>query len=252
LRKIPVGTVIGQKAPSGWSNIVIVATPMLTPDVEREAPRTASHYAQMFKFVVLADVGGTPGRYRLNNVARGFAVEIKGRDTIVDGDKTFGADLGMFGKRILTENEAHVDADVLQVVRGETFFVFDAQAVMRRGNDHVNMVMRHALVVVPETGKLGTFVWLLDKSGPEYKPAERAVQLLPDNMREPRYLSVKRDKFTLGIPTADAFALQRVPQGRPIAYTPELAAAASPRTITAAGAARLEAVLRETFRRTAP
>jgi hypothetical protein len=245
LDRIPVGTVIGQQPPRGWSNLVLFAVPTLTREDEREAPRTASHFAQMFKFTVLANVarrGDGKAPFYLERVARGFATTVGGRQVIINGRDTLGADLGLFGRRILDENEKILDEDVRQVVRTATMLIFDAQAVMRRDNDHVNMIVRHAILVDPASGGLYTLVWLLTR---DYQPAERAIQLLPNGMREKRMLSVKRDKFSvLGIPERDAFALRQIPQGKAIAYTDGLKAAACVRTFEEATVPRIEEILR--------
>ena len=100
--------------------------------------------------------------------------------------------------------------------------MFDAQATMRQGAEHVKMVNRHAILVDPATGKVHTFVWLLTKTRDAYDFADKAMQMLPENMREARMLSVQRDKFVLGIPSADAFALWRIPQGKEVSYSAEM------------------------------
>jgi hypothetical protein len=172
---------------------------------------------------------------------------MRGRETNVFSADTRGATMGMFGTRILGENEKIVDQDVNQVARTSSMFIFDAKSVMRVGTDHVKRVMRHATVVAPDTGKLATFVWLLADDGRGgYAAAEPAMQLLPPDMREARYLSVKRDKFTLGIPSPDAFALVRIPQGTPVPYTPAVQRLATLKTFTPDQVVELEAALRAT------
>jgi hypothetical protein len=70
------------------------------------------------------------------------------------------------------------------------------------------------------------------------------MQLLPPSMREARFLSVKRDRFFLGIPSSDAFALMRIPQGTPITYTPQLQGLASVKNFTRESVLSLESALR--------
>jgi hypothetical protein len=248
LPRITPGTVIpADGPPQTWSHLILFATPTLTPADLKDAPKTASEYARMFKFTLLANLKKNPqsNRYNLDVVGRGFAINIRGRETIVDAANTFNADLGIFGKRILDENEKILDNDVRIVARTETMWLFDAQAVMLQGREHTKMVVRHAIVVNPQSGQLATFVWLLAKDrGGDYVAAEQAMQLLPANMREERLLSVKRDKFFLGVPAADAFALVRIPQGRAVAYNPGLQRLAATRQFTAQQALDLEGQLR--------
>lgn len=240
LPRIPAGTVIGKGTPDGWSHFVMIAIPTLTPEDRRDAPKIAAHYAQMFKFTLLARSRKVGNEYRLESVARGFAMTVRGREIIVAPKQMFGGNPGVFGDRILAENEKHIDADVRQVARTATMLLFDAQAVMRQGSDHVRMVLRHALVLDPATNKLHTFVWLLSKDRANYTIAEKTLQLIPEGLREDRYLSVKRDKFVLGLPTPEAFALVRTPQGKAITWTAELAKLAAVKEFTPEQALSLE------------
>ena len=243
LPAIPPGTVVGKTAPEGWTHLILFATPTLTKEALAETPRTAADYARLLKFVLLARTKKVGTTYRLDTLVRGFAVDIDGKETIIDTKKTMGARLGLFGNRILTENEKHFEANVRQVARTPTMVLFDAQAVMRQGKEHVQMVNRHAILVDPVTGKVSTFVWLLSKSDAGYAFADKAMQLLPENMREARMLSVQRDKFVLGIPTAEAFALWRVPQGKAIAFGPNLSKVAALKDLKREDVTTLEKIL---------
>ena len=243
LPTIPSGTVIGKTAPEGWTNLILFATPTLSKEALAAAPRTAADYARLLKFVLLARTKKDGAKYRLDTLARGFAVDIGGKETVIDSKKTMGARLGLFGNRILTENESHFQADVRQVARTPTMVMFDAQAMMRQGTEHVKMVNRHAILVDPNTGKVSTFVWLLSKSDDGYALADKAMQLLPENMQEARMLSVKSDKFVLGIPTAEAFALWRIPQGKPITYGPQLQKVAAVKDLKREDVNALEKIL---------
>jgi hypothetical protein len=245
LPHIPVGAVIGDGPPPGWSHLVLMATPTLTEEDQRDTPRMAAQYAQMFKFTILANVSRASPTFRLDKVALGFATRVNGRETVINGKETLDAELGLFGRRVLAENETIVDRDVLQIARTETMCLFDAQTVMRVGTEHVRRVMRHAVLVNPATGQLSTVVWLLVAAPPDgYQAAEKQLQLLPPGTREARLLSVKRDQFTLGMPTPEAFALRRIPQGIPVPYTPDLESAAAVKHFSADQVCALETQLR--------
>jgi hypothetical protein len=245
LERIPVGTVIDKTPSLGWSHLVLLAIPTLAVEDDRDAPKIAAYYAQMFKFTLLAKVSREEARgkglFYLQRVARGFATTIDGKETIVSSQNTLGADLGLFGRKSLAENEKILDNDVQQVLRTPTMLMFDAKSVMLFEGNHVPRIMRHAILVDPASGQLHTLIWLLTD---DYKPALEGLQWIPNGMREQRWLSVKRDKFSLGIPTRDAFALRQIPQGTPVPYTPELSAAATVRTFTEAEVPAIEATLR--------
>ena len=244
LPTIPAGTVIGRTAPEGWTHLILFATPTLTKEALAESPRAAADYARMLKFTLLVRTKKVGTTYRLDTLARGFAMTIGGKETVINSKKTMGARMGLFGNRILTENEKHFEADVRQVARTPTMIMFDAQAVMRQGTEHVKMVNRHAILVDPATGKVSTFVWLLSKPRDSYDFADKAMQLLPENMREARMLSVDRNKFVLGIPSADAFALWRIPQGKAIVYSAEMKKVAAIKELEREDVVTMEKALR--------
>jgi hypothetical protein len=95
---------------------------------------------------------------------------------------------------------------------------------MLYNDEHEVMMVRYLVWVSPGTGRISSFVWLLEEplNGGNYRTAESTFQMLPENMREDRVMNVKADRFTFGIPAKDAFALVRIPQGKAVAYTPRL------------------------------
>lgn len=259
LPRIPPGTIIGDGPPAGWSHLVLFATPGLGAGDTTGVPKVVLDYAKWLKFTILANVGkqirAGKETYYLDRVARGFAVAItdketgKNKETVIESNHTFAADMGILGGRVLKENEDILDNEVRQVVRTDTMLIFDANSYMLYNNQHEKMVNRYAILVFPQTGRLATVVWLLARDGPgKYKAAEPAMQLLPPSMRENRLLSVKREKFKVVLlvwmPEPDAFALMRIPQGKAIAYTPELQRLATTREFTAKEVQELETKLR--------
>jgi hypothetical protein len=251
---IKPGTVIGNGPPAGWTHLVLFAKPRIGVGDVDAIPRSATRYAGMFSFVIVANVvpesnsDGAEPRYYLQRLAIGTATNVKGRNIIVTSEQTFGADVGFIGRTVMQENEKMIRNDLRQVARTRTMSVFDANAIMLRDNRHTTMVMRHVILVAPQTGHLTSFVWLLNRDGQnKYAPAEKAVQLLPAQMMEDRVLSVDSDKFTLGIPAVDAFALARIPQGMPIKYSPSLSSLAAIRQFTPESTRQLEAELQESY-----
>jgi hypothetical protein len=177
-------------------------------------------------------------------VGIGLVLNVEGRDVVADGENTSGADLGLIGRRVLAENERLLREDARQVARTGTMVVFDHKAFVLKGGEHRPMVIRHAILASPTTGQVSTFVWLLGPgSGGGYTLAEKGLQKLPPGLREDRVLSVDADKFTLGIPSPDAFALAKVPQGISLGFSEALRPVAATRTFTAESARRLEAEL---------
>ena len=247
IEMIKPGTPIGDGPPKGWSHLVLFARPRIAVGDVDAIPKTAMHFGSMFSFTILANVraegtaDGDEKRYYLERVAIGMATSVQGRNLIVTSDQTFGADVGFIGRTVMRENERILSTDMRQVARTRTMDVFDVSAMMLRNGQHKPMVMRHAIVVAPSTGQLTAFVWLLGRDTTDrYVPAENAIQMLPPQMLEDRILSVDARKFTFGIPSADAFALARVPPGTPVKYSKSLPGLASVRRFTPETVLQLE------------
>jgi hypothetical protein len=106
------------------------------------------------------------------------------------------------------------------------------------------MVVRHAILASPTTGKVSTFVWLLDQGGGGgYTLADKGLRKLPPGCVEDRVLSVDANKFTLGIPSPDAFALAKLPPGISLGFSDAFKGVAATRTFSAESARKLEAEL---------
>jgi hypothetical protein len=249
--RIEAGTVIGEQAPLGWTHLVLHAVPRVAEgDVEKVSSTVAS-LASSFHLTVLARVdrrpGETPPRYELRNVAIGLAMNISGKEVIVtsDSQKALGAGLNFMDRRALAENEASLDR-ARQVARTPTMLVFDAAAVMWLEGDHRPAVHRHAVLVSPADGRLAALVWLLvPATDVEYRLCGDSVEWLPAGLHEDRALHVDADKFVLGLPTKEAFALVRLPQGKDVPLTPALRQFGPSRFHSPRDAAALEAALGE-------
>jgi len=251
---IKPGTEIGDQPPKGWSHIVLLAKPRIGVGDVDAIPKSAIHYGSMFSFTILANVRtessseAAQQRYFLERVAIGMTTNVQGRNLIVTSEQTAGADVGFIGRAVMRENDRILSTDIRQVVRTRTMDVLDANAIVLRNNQHRPMVIRHVIVVSPQTGQLTAFVWLLSRDAQDgYALAENVVQMLPPQMHEDRVLSVDSRKFTLGIPSADAFALARLPQGTAVKYSKSLTTLAALRRFTPETALRLEGELQKRY-----
>lgn len=238
LMRIPPGTVIGREVPEGWTNLVLFVNPRIGSGDVNAVSSTVSSYTKMFKLVILANTVKTntngQASYHVDKLGVGFAKQIGDRYVIVTSDTQakLGGGLSVIGRSVLSENEDMLN-QVRLVTSAPTFNVFDADAFVLRGRQHKEMVMRHAVWCSSSTGHMGTMVWLLDRNGQgAYQMAENNLQLLPNHCVEDRLMNVKKDRFTFGIPASDAFALVRIPQGRPIPVTPQLRTAAVAKQFT--------------------
>lgn len=254
LERIPPGTVIGETPPPGWTHLLIVSKPRLgRGDVE--AAKSVAPYISLLKLCILANVSRKDAangpEWQLDKIAIGYATDIRSKNTVISSDtqRTLGANLGFVQRQILTENEKLL-GDVTYVLRGPNLAVFDSKAILMSGDRHKEMLMRHAVVVSPKDGGLGTLVWLLDENGNgNLVTVERTMQMLPPNLHEDRLMNVDGRRFVLGIPKPDAFAMTGIPQGTPLPISAELAPLAAERQYSAESAARLESELWATLKR---
>jgi len=254
VESIKPGTQIGDEPPRGWSHLVLLAKPRIGVGDVDAIPKSAIHFGSMFSFTILANVvpertaDAEEKRYFLQRVAIGMATNVQGRNLIVTSDQTFGADVGFIGRAVMRENERILSSDMRQVARTRTMVVLDADAIVLRNSQHRPMVIRHVILVAPQTGQLTAFVWLLGRDGTDrYTLADNAIQMLPPQMHEDRVLSVDSRRFTLGIPAADAFALARLPQGTPVKYSKSLTTLAAVRRFTPESALNLESELQTRY-----
>lgn len=244
VERIPTGTVIGDRVPDGWTHLIYHGVPALTPEDMKDAPQLATFYLKLFKYVILAKVEKRDNSFVLKTVAVGLAASVKGEDTLIDSTNTLGADLGMFGKRILVDSEKGLDTDVLQVIQTPTMRVIDDRQLMLHDNEHVFQVVRYAILVSPRTGQVWTFAWLL-KDQNEDRLVEKDMQLLPESFHERYLYNVKRDRINLlGLPREDAFARRKIPQGKGVVFTPALRQLAGLKDFTREQARELERLLR--------
>jgi len=247
LKKIPPGTVIEDKVPEGWTNLIYTSAMVLTEENLKQVPKNAAFYALLLRYAMLAKVEKRGDTFELTQVAVGFVVDVKGKETIIDSKNTFKANLGAFGKRLLAENEEALDKDVQQVVQTATMRLIDDRQFVKQGKAHEKMLIRHAILVAPKTGQLWTFVWLLSEKDNAIALAEKDLQLLPDGLREKYNASIKEGGFNfLGVPDIDTFARVKIPQGKAVACPPALQKLVVLKEFTREQALELEKALRDT------
>ena len=226
LARIPAGTRFDREPPEGWSHLVLFVEGRLASGDLSAASDSVRKYSKMFNLVILSNVTkGDEGSHALDKVAIGFSMKINGLNTVITTDThgELGANLGLIGRSVFSANEAALD-DIRLVARYSNSVLFDAPTMMLYDGDHHLMMVRYLLWVSRSTGRLSTFVWLMDRNpnSGDYRVMEPTFQLLPENMREDRVMNVMGDRFTFGIPAKDAFALVRIPQGRAIPFTSRL------------------------------
>ncbi len=247
LHRIPPGTPVFAEQNRGYSDLLLFVKGRLAAGDVGSVSETMRYYTDLFNLVFLADVKrGADGRHRLADVAVGFATKIRGQDVAVTADSAerLGASLSIVGSTVLAGNEAALQEITLTAQNGGCA-VIDAPTVVLFMNRHQKMVVRYFVWVSGADGRVGMAAWLLRIAGERREFVEKTLQYLPPGMVEDRVMHVDASRFLLGMPTADAFAVVAIPQGRPFAVTPRLEAVGARRTFDEASLAELVASLAE-------
>jgi hypothetical protein len=255
LALIPPGTPIGDRAPEGWTRLVFKSYSELAAGDVRSLPDFAKELAEFLFTAMVARVtpveqpGGQQGerRYRLDAVAIGVGTRI-GRDDVIITSGTqakLGAKLGPLKVVILSRAEEHL-AKVRRVVVSDVLWVVDAPSVMFVEGANRNVVLRYAFLLNPSTGQLASAVWRIDlRRDGSYERAAGPAVLIQQDLVGRCPLRVDGRRIFAGIPTNDAFAATRLPQGTPFDLPKKILPLAAGQQLTAEAAREIEAALRE-------
>lgn len=224
--KLPRGTWVGPQPPAGWSDIVFVSTPRVEHGDVQSLSSTVLRYAEMLHLVVLADVQktrsgeGAEPRYHLRKVGFGLAVSAGGALQVVTGPRDpelTPPELGILDAQVVAGAADSLD-QMRVLARRTTLALIDSPAVFHEDGTNHHRLMRMLIWVDPASGRLGQLLWLLrqESSGQLRTALDHAVYL-PTPFHEKRQLYVDENEFNIfGLPKAKAFALVRLPPGRPI------------------------------------
>jgi hypothetical protein len=255
LPQIPPGTVIGTEAPPGWSHLLLKTYSRPgAGDVKKLSP-TADRLTRLLFTAIVADVrpqvergdkGERGKRYKLEKVAVGLGTRIGDKDVIItpDTQQRLGADLGLLARIVLSKAQEKLD-DMVVVARSATFLVFDSPSFLAVEGQHKPIVLRYAVLVEEQTGRVNTLVWPVGRDADgNYGEPLGAIQWLPANLTEDCLLHIDGNEFCLGQPTERAFAITSPPKGqKEIPMGDDLKLLAARPRFSSAAAAELEAKL---------
>jgi len=171
----------------------------------------------------------TPQRFRLSEVGVGHSVQVGSRWIVIRPDdyEAHGVRLSFFERQILAENQRQF-SEIRTVARMSTLLMFDVPALILYDGKHQDFDMRHLVWIDSRTGRLFTLIWLLqsqstregDQIGPAQVVATEPLCWWDGSQMEDRAIHVDQREFTLGIPGKRAFALEKMPSGRAIEWSP--------------------------------
>jgi hypothetical protein len=271
---IPPGTAIADRPPEGWSHLIVKSQPRVGAAGADKVAAVTIEMAGLLFTAILADAqmnslsGGAgqshfrgvgrenrdspqerlPAPYFLSNVAIGLGTRVQGRDVIVSSDtqERLGAKLGFIARSVLAGAEKRL-ARMQCVARSRTMAIIDAPGVLLVDGQHQLVVLRYAILVHPQTGRLDALDWSLrtDESG-QYLGMVGAAHRLPASKLDDCVMHVDPGEFTFGVPSEKAFAMERMPQGQPLPpFEGRLKALAAAPQMTPSGVAELETALRK-------
>lgn len=247
---IEPGTVIGDKAPRGWSNLILKSHPRVAPDSKDKVSASTAKYAGFLFTAILADVQPTqqPQGFALSNFAVGVGTRLNGlQDVILSSDtqERLGAKLGFLEKQVLSGGEKQL-TQMRCVARSRSMAILDTPSVMVVGGKHQKVTLRYMLLVEPRSGRLDTLLWALeDAERAEESEPLTPIQWLPPDKIVDCQLHVDPKEFTFGIPSSLAFAMIEMPQAQQVLQFPkQLKTTAAAMKFSAERAQALETGLR--------
>ncbi len=220
------GTRVDTTAPPGWSNLVIKSILHLSSGDVATLPASAKHTATLFRTVVLADVrerSGGQGGFQLRRVGAGLSLLHDGAEIVVNSAslKKLGVELGTLDGLVLARAERALGRGRF-IAETPTFAVYESPVEFADdGGKHRSILLRYAIVVDPETGKLRTACWSIDES-PTRREAPATLRLLPDSLVFECGIHVAARK-AVGVSYAWGFAMTELPTGKSLPMPGELA-----------------------------
>ena len=200
---IPAGTVIGDRAPEGWTHLLVKSYPKAREGDLDKMSTSMRELSELLLSSMLARVEVEPGarpRHRLVEVATGVGTKIKGQDVIISKDTAnqLGANLGFLGPWALDKAYGRVEAAKI-VLRSETLAVYDAPMLMLRDGKHAPVMLRYVFLLDPATGRLESLQWFIDmEPDGTFRDAHGPMELLRPNHIEERRIHVDAKQFQFG------------------------------------------------------
>jgi len=248
---IEAGSIVEDADRDRWNRVVLRATPRFASGDVADVSEAIKSTVSRFTFVVLATVrpvapsqaGGDAPRYRLADVGVGYAMPVNDRLTVIAPDaRVPGATLDFLGRQVLSAKQKSL-AEIACVGRHDLAMVFDVPTLMRRGDEHEELVVRHFVRIDPRSGECSTCAWAIADDDGVLKPLEEPLRIIAGGTAEERPIHVDGSRFTFGFPTKQAFAVEELPPGRPVDWSTTLRTAADHPVYTPPALERLAAEL---------
>lgn len=238
---IEAGTVVDDPSRDRWNRIVLIATTRFASGDTDDVSASIKETVVGFTFSILATVrplktpsdSGEAPRHELVEVGVGNCMTVNERLTVVAPDATIeGLSLDFLGKQVLNAKQKSLGGITCVGTHG-TAVVFDVPTLMLRGDEHEDLIVRHLVRIDASSGACSTCAWLVstDEDG-SLEPVDEPLRIIDGGTREERPIHVDGSRFTFGLPTKRAFAVEDLPPGRRVDWSTSLRTAADVPTYT--------------------
>lgn len=251
IERIPPGTVVADRAPPGWTHLVIKSNPRIADASRKDVSDLIARLATLLSSIIVADVRADPqappaASFYLARVAVGLATNVGGQATVVTNEsyQRVGAKFGFLEASVLAAAEEQL-AKMRCLIRSPITAVVQGEGVLELDGKHHTVLVRYALLVDPRTGALQTLCWgLRPREDGRLELIDATLHWLPPALVEDCQLHVDSEQFFLGMPNRMAFAMSQLPPGQKVLRaSPALAALLAQPTYTPQSARALQAQL---------
>jgi len=237
IARIEAGLRVDDSPTGRWNRLILLARPRIASGDVDALPLAVRNSVSEFVLTIMASVEQTEDSgqghnpFRLLDIGVGYSTSVAGElmsVTVAEAAKV-GIPLGLFDRMTLAENEKQL-ANVKVTARTATLAIIDAPAFVLRGGAHHPYIMRHFVWVDPRTGRAAALVWLIDREAGKQPivDADQPPRWAAAGLREDRAIHVDGSQFNiLGIPNQRAFAMEKLPPGKPIPWSDEARALAA-------------------------
>lgn len=209
-----------------WNRVILLARPRIASGDINALGTDIRNSIQSFVLTLMASVekrtnaNAGENEYFLADFGIGYSTPIGSDLTVVTPDSAtdLGAELSFFQRQVLSTNQKQLKTARL-VARTSTLTIFDTPAVLLRAAEHRSNTMRHFVWVDRRTGEVAMLVWLIEKDPSSVAGVvDEPIRWISANTKEDRKIHIDGSKFTFGIPSTDAFALESLPPGRDVEW----------------------------------
>jgi hypothetical protein len=223
LVRLTAATRIGDKAPEGWTHLVIKSIPELKSGDLDTLPEVANKTATMFHTVMLADVQplGLDRHFILSRVGLGMCVPARDGtkdDVVVSSDRleALSIKLSTVEQMVLEAAEAEL-AESRIIAFTSTFALLRSPAMLVVQGKHQKVDLYYAFCVDPATGRLRVGAWSMWPGTVKKQPPPPAViEVAPKTIYQCA-VDVQARRVLGVVPYSWTFAMQKLPPGQALA-----------------------------------